>query len=376
MPISLRQTMTAPPAVGPWPGTTTQTNLDWEKQQQDQMSQALQGLGTLVSQAEAAQFARQQESEQARQAYMAAVEGPSPMAPSLAMALPYAAAQFSSAISGQPQVGAQADQSLALNRSLQIQKRSQVLEQLAAQTQEAARRAEAAGDLTNSLKFNTKANLYLKQIEEAGTGLREARHVAQQQTFDAWQTMYTARAHYLSSLVASGSSQNPVLAARLTALKERHDAEVRPIQDQLTALGVKPAEKAALQARLEDVTNRYTSAVELALSGAPIAPIAGPAAAPPPTAPPKAIRSSNLPVILGGPSVPEANQRVVAAADSIRSVYAGIPLKEVIASWQEKDPASGRRKGDIVAQRFGVDFASLMKAARKLAPGHGGGGRF
>ena len=122
--FSLTETMTAPPAVGPWPGTTTQSNLDWEANQQQQMQAALQGLNTLVSQAEAAQFARQQESQQAQAQYLAAVQGPANMAPPMSMALPYAAAQFSAALSGRPEVGQQADQSLALNRSMQLQRKS------------------------------------------------------------------------------------------------------------------------------------------------------------------------------------------------------------------------------------------------------------
>jgi hypothetical protein len=191
----------------------------------------------------------------------------------------------------------------------------------------------------------------------------------------AWQTQYTARAHYLNSLISSGV-QNPALAARLTALRERHDAEVKPLQDQLTALGVKPADKATLQSKLDEVTNRYTTAVEAALSGAPIAPVPGPAAAPPATAPVKPVVSSSMPRILGGPTRKEFTQRVSAAADSIRRNYPDMPIKDVIASWQEKDPQSGRKFGEIVAQRFGVDFNALMTAARKLSPGHGGGGRF
>lgn len=381
--FSLTQSMTAPPAVGPWPGTTTGTNVDWEKQQAQQMEEALKGLGTLVSQAEAAQYARQQESDQLRNQYLAAASAPPIQPPPLAMALPYAAAQFSAALSGRPEIGQQAEQSLALNRASQLQRRSQILDTLAQQNQEAARRAEAAGNLTDSLKYNTKASMLLKQLEEAGTNLRESHETAVRQTYDAWKTMYTTSADYLSRLISAGMGRDSQTAARLLVIKNKYDALKAPLEKALETARMDnskagKAKVAELMGQLVGITNDFTRQSENVMAGGMVEQIV-PDVAPVVT---KTVAKPGLLQELGKAALGQAQRalkgrrrREEEAQAVLSRTFTDKSPREIIEALQAPD-STGTPWGRHLADQKKVDFGDLMKAARKRVASRGGGGKF
>lgn len=350
--------------------TATGTAVNWEAERMRMMQEALAGLHGV--QGEADQYANnaQAQAQAAAQSYQQAIQGPMNLAPPGLAAIPYAASQFGAALSGRPEVGQAADRSLLANRAALLQRRTEVLESLHEQSLQAAKQYEGAQDVANSLKYNTKANLYLKQLEDAQATLREARgreedraaeneRLAAELAFRSWQTGYVQREETARTQISSGV-KDPATKARLDAIERIYITETKPIQEALTAamMGQNKEKQAKLQEALTVKQDEFFQKIGQVV-GDSTAVATPPAPQPSTPAPPDLPKMGALKTfMLGG------KERRQLEEDFVSKAFPGLSRGEVLDALQ-KD-INGEPAVKALAKKYGYDWRNLLKAARKI----------